>query len=98
MNCPKCQGGSYLADEEAVKVIETASPAVIIIRQTFICRACADRFSRIVTDDAASRRALPAGQSSGVQPAQAPPMGSVYSFEKLKSHEKEQDEKVKFLD
>ncbi len=51
MNCPKCQGGSYLADEDVSKILENTTPMKILIKQTFVCRACGDRFSRIVVDD-----------------------------------------------
>jgi hypothetical protein len=95
MNCPKCQGGTYLADEDLVKASESSSPPWVLIKQTFVCRACADRFSRIVSDDVASRRVPQASQSSGAQPL---PFESVYSPQRLKTHEKEPEEKIKFLD
>ena len=56
MNCPKCQGGAFLADEDLVKVMETSAPMKLLIKQTFTCRACAERFSRIVWDDMDSRK------------------------------------------
>ncbi len=56
MNCPKCQGGAFLADEDLVKVMETSTPMKLLIKQTFTCRACAERFSRIVWDDMESRK------------------------------------------
>ena len=55
-NCPKCQGGAYLADEDLVKIMDASTPMKLLIKQTFVCRACAERFSRIVWDDMESRR------------------------------------------
>jgi hypothetical protein len=66
MNCPKCQGGTYLADEDLVKVIENTTPMKLMIKQTFTCRACAERFSRIVVDDADSRKKSLVDPSAGV--------------------------------
>lgn len=56
MNCPKCQDEAYLADEDLVKVTESCSPVLIVIKQTYVCRSCGDRFSRIVTEEAESRK------------------------------------------
>jgi hypothetical protein len=56
MNCPKCQGSAYLADEDLVKVTESAAPVFVIIKQTYVCRSCGDRFSRIVTEEAEGRK------------------------------------------
>ena len=67
MNCPKCQGGAYLADEDLVKVVESTTPLKLLIKQTFVCRACAERFSRIVSDDAESRRKSLVDSAAGVQ-------------------------------
>ncbi|UCD02891.1 MAG: hypothetical protein JSV63_03870 [Candidatus Aenigmatarchaeota archaeon] len=67
MSCPKCQGGSYLADEDLVKVVETTTPMKVLIKQTFVCRSCADRFSRIVSDDMEARKKDLESMASGVQ-------------------------------
>ncbi|MCD6495915.1 MAG: hypothetical protein J7K54_01455 [Candidatus Aenigmarchaeota archaeon] len=56
MNCPKCQGGAYLSEEDVVTVIEKTDPIRLLIKQTFVCRACSERFSRIVADDIESRK------------------------------------------
>lgn len=67
MNCPKCAGGAFLADEELVKVMETTQPMRLLIKQTFVCRACAERFSRIVWDDMDSRKKGLEEPATGVQ-------------------------------
>jgi len=56
MNCPKCGGGAFLADEELVKVMEGTKPLKLLIKQIFTCRACSERFSRIVWDNFDSRK------------------------------------------
>jgi hypothetical protein len=56
MNCPKCNGETYASDEEAVKVLENTTPIKIIIRVTYICRSCGERFTRIVSEDVEARR------------------------------------------
>ena len=82
MTCPKCQGGAYLADEDLVKVVESTTPMKVLIKQTFVCRSCADRFSRIVSDDMEARkkdveslasevRTVPLGSSSTTATDQA---------------------------
>jgi hypothetical protein len=56
MECPKCGGGSYLADEELIKVLENTDPMKIMFKAIFSCRACSDKFSRIFYDDLGSRK------------------------------------------
>jgi hypothetical protein len=59
MECPKCGGGAYLADEELIKVLENTDPMKIMFRAIFTCRACAEKFSRIFYDDLGSRKKPP---------------------------------------
>ena len=56
MECPKCGGGSYLAEEELVKVVESPDPVKIIIKSVYQCRACSERFSRLFYDLLDSRK------------------------------------------
>lgn len=56
MNCPKCAGGAFLAEEDLVKVMDNVQPMKLLIKQTFTCRACSEKFSRIVWDDFESRK------------------------------------------
>jgi len=71
MYCPKCGGGAYLADEDLIRPLETTNPVKLLIKQTFVCRACAERFSRVVWDDLASRKRVEASSPglSDLQPA-----------------------------
>ncbi len=56
MECPKCGGGAYLAEEELVKVLENTDPIKIIAKATFVCKACSERFSRLVCDTLEGRK------------------------------------------
>jgi hypothetical protein len=56
MNCPKCGGGAFLAEEDLVKVMDNVQPMKLLVKQTFTCRACSEKFSRIVWDDFESRK------------------------------------------
>lgn len=65
MECPKCSGGSYLAEEELVKVLEGTEPLRIIARAVFVCRACSERFSRLIVDSLEARKKEDVLGSSG---------------------------------
>lgn len=56
MECPKCAGGTYLCDEELVQVIENSDPMKIIIKATYICKACAEKFSRLVCENLEAKK------------------------------------------
>ncbi len=69
MECPKCGGGSYLSDEELVQLI-SSEPASILLKAIYTCRACSERFSRLVVDDLNSRKKQPHVQTASFAPAQ----------------------------
>ena len=48
MNCPKCGAESYLVDEEFGTVTEKVTPPKLIIKATFACKSCYEKFSRII--------------------------------------------------
>jgi hypothetical protein len=56
MYCPKCSGGAFLSDEDLVKVLENTAPMKLLIKQSFVCKACSERFSRVVWDDIDARK------------------------------------------
>jgi hypothetical protein len=56
MECPKCSGGSFLSDEELVKVIENTEPHRIVLKAIYTCRACQEKFSRLVWDELGPQR------------------------------------------
>jgi hypothetical protein len=60
MECPKCGGGAYLSEEDLIQVIdgkETRSPTTkLMLKATYACRACAEKFTRIVYDELNSRK------------------------------------------
>lgn len=61
MECPKCGGGCLLSEEELVTLLEERSRDIMraIIKATYVCRACAERFSRLFVDDLAKRNRPP---------------------------------------
>ncbi len=60
MNCPKCNGGSFVSEEELVQVMD-GEPARLLLKATFSCRACNERFSRLVWDDLGHHRRVELG-------------------------------------
>jgi len=56
MNCPKCNGGAYVSDEEVVKVLESVTPIKVILKVTYVCRSCGERFSRVFSEDIEAKR------------------------------------------
>ena len=87
--CPKCGGGAFLSEEELVKVVENSDPMKIIAKATYQCRACSERFSRLVCDAMDARK----------KEAESKP---VYTGEPAKTPERpgqfEPAEGIKFLD
>ena len=74
MQCPKCNGGSFLSEEELVKVIEGQEPQRIVIKAVHTCMACQERFSRLVWDELGPhRRHIQAGQPAYQQQSQQQP-------------------------
>jgi len=61
MECPKCGGGCLLSEEELVKIIEGKARDAVkaVVRATYICRACAEKFSRLFVDDLSKRQRPP---------------------------------------
>lgn len=49
--CPKCGGGSFISDEELVKILEGTRPLKAVIKVHYNCRACGDKFGRLVHEN-----------------------------------------------
>ncbi len=81
--CPKCGGGTFIADEELVKVLEDSRPLKAVIKLVYSCRACGDKFSRIVhealenkkRDESGAGIQSGAGAASAVKPVSDVPEG-----------------------
>jgi C4-type Zn-finger protein len=56
MKCPSCGGEAYVIDEEFIKAIENTNPVQIVVKQTFLCKNCSDKFTRIVCEDTSARK------------------------------------------
>ncbi|MBM3303845.1 MAG: hypothetical protein FJY76_02020 [Candidatus Aenigmarchaeota archaeon] len=63
MNCPKCNGEAYLVDEELVKIIENTDPMKVVAKAIYQCRACGERFSRLVIENIDAKKVQPGQQS-----------------------------------
>jgi hypothetical protein len=59
MECPKCSGGAYLSEEDLIQVLENTEPVKLMIKATYTCRACSERFTRIIYDDINARKKQP---------------------------------------
>lgn len=56
MECPKCGGGTFLSEEELIKIIEEPRKSTkAVIRATYQCRACSEKFTRLQMDDLEKR-------------------------------------------
>ena len=51
MKCPRCGGESYVLDEEFVHMAEKISPPKLIIKSTFVCKSCSEKFTRVMAED-----------------------------------------------
>ena len=73
--CPKCNGGTFLSEEELIQVLENVDPVKVLIKATFQCMSCSERFTRLMCDDLSARRRPAESRISGsyaAEPAQAP--------------------------
>jgi len=61
--CPKCGGGTYIAEEELIKVLEGRTLRAIL-KILYVCRACSEKFSRLVHEDLESRKRDESGTKS----------------------------------
>ncbi len=89
MNCPKCGGEAYLVEEELVQVLENVDPPKIIAKAIYQCRACGERFSRLVTEDLDAKK-----KEEGQAPSVFPPGGGTSS---RVAEEPEGIDKLKFF-
>jgi len=96
MECPKCSGGSFLTDEELVKVIEGTEPQRIVLKAIYTCRACQEKFSRLVWDELGPHRRHIQAPPSQYQPQQVP---NPYQYQQTQPAKREEEavEGLKFF-
>ncbi|MBI4181350.1 MAG: hypothetical protein HY520_00070 [Candidatus Aenigmarchaeota archaeon] len=70
MECPKCGGGCLLSEEDLVQLLPDREAVRAVVKALYVCRACAEKFSRLFVEDLA-RRKRP--QESRASPAAAAP-------------------------
>jgi hypothetical protein len=90
MQCPKCNGGSFLSEEELVKHVDNTEPNRIIIKATHTCMACQEKFSRLVWDELGPHRRHLQQQHPGYQQQyqQAP---SPYQYQQQQPQKQEEE-------
>ena len=75
MECPKCQGASYLSEEEFIQLLDSMEPVRVITKGVYVCKICADKFTRIHIEDVEGKRrpaeTAQAGQPGVSKPARA---------------------------
>ena len=97
MECPKCSGGSFLTDEELVKVIEGTEPQRIVLKAIYTCRACQEKFSRLVWDELGPHRRHLQSTPGTYQPVQQAPNPYQYQQAQPAKQEEEAVEGLKFF-
>lgn len=65
MECPKCSGVSYMAEEEFLQVLDT-EPVKVVTKGVYVCKLCTDRFTRIHVEDIQAKRK---SEEKSVQPS-----------------------------
>jgi hypothetical protein len=97
MECPKCHGGSFLAEEELVQVMEGQEPHKIVLKAIYACRACSEKFSRLVWDDLGPHRKHLPVPAASYQPPQQSPNPYQYQQQPQAKKEEEAAEGLKFF-
>ncbi len=100
MECPKCGGGAFLAEEELVQVLENTEPVKILIRAKYQCRACSETFSRIVYDDMNARKKVDEPRPMQQYPSQPQQQYAQQSYDKpsiVRTSEDDAAESLKFF-
>ena len=64
MECPKCQGASYLSEEEFIQMLDGIEPVKVVTKGVYVCKSCTDRFTRIHIDEVEGRRKPQAAPAS----------------------------------
>jgi len=103
MNCPKCDGGAYVSEEEVVNVLENTMPVKVILKVTYVCKSCNERFSRVFWEDVEATRKRPEAKDRKTKewkPAPGMPTSefAVRPGMSLTGETKETPERLKFLD
>ena len=78
MFCPKCGGGTYISEEELVKILEDTRPLKAVIKVFYVCRACVEKFSRLVHENLEDKKR----DVSGVGPNPGYPQQPAQTYSK----------------
>jgi len=69
--CPKCNGGTFLSEEELIQVLENVDPVKVLLKATFQCMSCSERFTRLICDDLSARKRPIESRTPGSYPTQS---------------------------
>ena len=100
MNCPKCDGGAYVSEEEVLNVVESITPVKVIMKVTYICKSCGERFSRVLFEDVETRKKAEEKETKtrAWKPAPGMPTSEFAAGGPLITKGKETPDRLKFLD
>ena len=103
MFCPKCSGGTFVAEEDVVKVLETTVPIKLVIKTTYMCRSCNEKFSRVIVEDVEAKRKMPESQTQGFPMSPEtlrPGMSTTGRYQDSSQYQRHDEpaEKLRFLD
>ena len=54
--CPKCGSDAFLSEEEFAGNVDNSDPPKVAIKQVFKCKACGEKFSRIVFENLEAKK------------------------------------------
>jgi hypothetical protein len=100
MFCPKCNGGTFIVEEDVIKVLETTTPIKLVLKTTYMCRSCNEKFSRVGVEDIEAKRQQPQTQGYQTSPETLRPgMSTTGQYQQGSSYQaSEPAEKLRFLD
>jgi DNA-directed RNA polymerase subunit RPC12/RpoP len=80
MECPKCGGGAFVSEEDLIKILENTDPIKAVIKIIYQCRACSEKFSRLVHDTLESRNKETTETTTSVPTQDVPDPAESLSF------------------
>ncbi|MEM5871851.1 MAG: hypothetical protein QW051_03185 [Candidatus Aenigmatarchaeota archaeon] len=105
MNCPKCDGGAYVSEEEVVNIVQNITPPRVILKVTYVCKSCGERFTRIYFEDIESSEKTREMRERKLSRASIEPivtdlsdLGVDDKLERKTTKKKEPVEQLRFLD
>ena len=99
MNCPKCDGGAYVSEEEVINVVENVVPVKVVMKVTYICKSCNERFTRVMIEDLETAKKRPRETKKEWTPAPGMPRSEFAAGPEVpKPNDEKIRDKLRFLD